>query len=452
VPIRIAPLTLLAVTGLLTGSSCTWGNDPQVQGAAGLPVVPPPGCDLDNGGLTLPPGFCATVFADDIGHARHIAVGPAGTVFVNTWNASPEMTSPAGGFVVALPDLDHDGHADRIERFGSTYHAGQVGGGTGIATYGNSLFVEDGSTIVRYVLIGDGSSPKDEPQIVVDGLPLEGDHQMHSFAIAGDGTLYVNSGSMSNSCQEVNRARESRGRKPCSELATHAGIWRYSTSKPNQTFSPHDRMATGLRNTVALAVDGASALFAVTHGRDQLSDTWPKLYTPDQNNDQPAETLERIQQGQDFGWPFCYFDATQDKYVLAPEYGGDGGKAVGECARKTQPIMTFPAHWAPESMVFQPASGWPSPFQNGVFIAFHGSWNRHGEQAGFLVVFVPIVEGQPAAPHQTFITGFAGTSPPTDPSKAQYRPVGLAFGPGNALYVADDTHGRVWRIIRTPGK
>ena len=27
-------------------------------------------CTGDNGGLTLPPGFCATIFADSIGHAR----------------------------------------------------------------------------------------------------------------------------------------------------------------------------------------------------------------------------------------------------------------------------------------------------------------------------------------------------------------------------------------------
>jgi len=114
--------------------------------------------------------------------------------------------------------------------------------------------------------------------------------------------------------------------------------------------------------------------------------------------------------------------------------------------------MTFPAHWAPEAILFQPPSGWPEPFRSGAFVSFHGSWNREPAQAGFLVAFVPIVEGQPSPPYQPFATGFAGPAMPAVPAEAQFRPVGLAFGPGNALYVTDDVHGRVWRIIRTPGR
>jgi hypothetical protein len=34
-------------------------------------------CADDNGGITLPAGFCATVFADNVGHARHLVVAPA---------------------------------------------------------------------------------------------------------------------------------------------------------------------------------------------------------------------------------------------------------------------------------------------------------------------------------------------------------------------------------------
>ena len=43
-------------------------------------------CSNDDSGLTLPVGFCATVFADGIGHARHMAVLPSGVVYVNTWS------------------------------------------------------------------------------------------------------------------------------------------------------------------------------------------------------------------------------------------------------------------------------------------------------------------------------------------------------------------------------
>jgi|GEM_PF-1158509 len=40
----------------------------------------------DDSGLQLSPGFCATVFADDIGHARHMVAGPNGVLYVNTWS------------------------------------------------------------------------------------------------------------------------------------------------------------------------------------------------------------------------------------------------------------------------------------------------------------------------------------------------------------------------------
>ena len=36
--------------------------------------------DQTNGGITLPAGFSATVFADDLGPARHIAVNANGDV------------------------------------------------------------------------------------------------------------------------------------------------------------------------------------------------------------------------------------------------------------------------------------------------------------------------------------------------------------------------------------
>src|SRR6266550_5922696 len=43
-------------------------------------------CAGDNGGITLPPGFCATVFADNVGHPRQMVVAPNGVVYVNTWS------------------------------------------------------------------------------------------------------------------------------------------------------------------------------------------------------------------------------------------------------------------------------------------------------------------------------------------------------------------------------
>ncbi len=41
-----------------------------------------PACDPDNGGITLPAGFCALVAADGLGAARHIVVAPNGDLYV----------------------------------------------------------------------------------------------------------------------------------------------------------------------------------------------------------------------------------------------------------------------------------------------------------------------------------------------------------------------------------
>ena len=43
-------------------------------------------CAGDATGITLPDGFCATIFADNIGHARQMAIAPDGTLYVNTWS------------------------------------------------------------------------------------------------------------------------------------------------------------------------------------------------------------------------------------------------------------------------------------------------------------------------------------------------------------------------------
>jgi glucose/arabinose dehydrogenase len=259
--------------------------------------------------------------------------------------------------------------------------------------------------------------------------------------------MYVNSGSITNSCQEKDRTLESPGISPCPELQLHAGIWRYEAGKTGQTFSPAERYATGTRNVVALAVNGADgALYATLHGRDHLGPHWPKLYTTEQNNELPAEIFARIDRGDDFGWPYCYYDPRQRKHVLAPEYDGDGGKAQGVCAQKKQPALSFPAHWAPNGMAFYSGSTFPAKYRGGAFVVFHGSHDRAPKQAGFLVAFVPFETAKPAGRYEEFATGFAGGSAPASPAEVPHRPMGVAVGPDGALYVSDDVKGRIWKI------
>src|ERR1700678_1059198 len=151
------------------------------------------GCPSDDSGLKLPAGFCATIFADGIGHARHLVVAPNGVVYVNTWSGDyypPGSKTPVGGFLVALQDKTGAGKADVIERFGETVQTGGAGG-TGIALYKGSVYAEINDRIVRYALTAGSIVPQGPATTVVTGLPLGGDHPMHPLAITADGSMYV---------------------------------------------------------------------------------------------------------------------------------------------------------------------------------------------------------------------------------------------------------------------
>jgi glucose/arabinose dehydrogenase/cytochrome c5 len=402
-------------------------------------------CPADSGGITVAPGFCASVFADHLGHARDMAVAPDGTVYLNTWSGVyyHNDTPPPGGFLLSLKDTKGSGRADSVVRFGPTAQDGSHGG-TGIALYDGYVYAEMNDRILRFRLPPDGAVPTEAPQTVVSGMPLTGDHPMHPFAIDARGTLYVDSGSATNSCQPENRMPEIPGNQPCTELEIRAGTWRFDAAVLDQPFTPAARFTTGLRNGEGIAFDANGRILATQHGRDELFENWPKLYTSDQGANLPAEELVRLTQGADFGWPECYFDGLQKQLMLAPEYGGDGHK-VGVCATKTPPIAFFPAHWAPNSLLIADDK-LPEPYRGGAFIAFHGSWNRAPHpQGGYNIVFQPLQDGKANGAFTVFADGFAGGF--LDPSAAKARPSGLAEGPDGAIYVSDDQGGNIWRIV-----
>jgi glucose/arabinose dehydrogenase/mono/diheme cytochrome c family protein len=414
--------------------------------AAGSPARAQTACPGDNGGITLSPGFCATVFADHLGHVRQLKVTPNGVVYANSWSGRyyHNDTPPPGGFLIALQDTKGAGQADKIERFGPDFAHGDHGG-TGIALYKNYVYAETNDRIVRYALPAQGIAPTGAAETVVSGLPLTGDHPMHPIAIDAQGNMYVDLGSATNSCQSQNRMPNIMGNKPCTELETRAGTWLYDANKLNQQFSPAQRFSTGLRNGEGLSFDSAGRIIATQHGRDQLSENFASLYNAKQGAEEPAEELVQLRRGADFGWPECYYDYDQKKLVLAPEYGGNGGKAVGVCAQKQEPIAAFPGHWAPNDMLIYEGSAFPSAYKDGAFIAFHGSWNRAPlPQAGYNVVFQPLANGKASGPFVVFADGFAGAD--KEPGRADHRPTGLAVGPDGALYIADDSGGRIWRV------
>jgi glucose/arabinose dehydrogenase len=395
-------------------------------------------CSGDNGGITLPDGFCATVFADLSGGPRHITVAPNGDVFVQLLESGSGLEKGTGkGGILALRDVNHDGRADTSVSFGSA-------GGTGIGLHGGFLYADAKSRIVRYPLNAGSLTPSGEAQTIVTGLPTGG-HGARNFTFDSSGAIYVNIGSRTNSCQVKDRQKGSPGHDPCTELQTRAGIWKFDANKRGQRPSDATRFATGIRNAMGLTVSPVDGkLYATQHGRDQLFQSWPKYFNAEQSAENPAEELVQVNQGDDFGWPYCFYSFESNRLVLAPEYGGDG-KKVGRCAGKKEPVAVFPGHWAPESAIFYTGTQFPERYRGGVFIAFHGSWNRAPEpQAGFRVVFVPMKNGAPGSEYETFADGFAG--PDKSRSGAEYRPMGLAQGPRGAHYITDDKGGRIWKV------
>jgi len=455
--------TITFVNASLLGAllvGCSGGGDssakrPDTVGTAATATATPAPCTTGTAELTLPAGFCATVFADSIMQGRHVAVASNGDVYVTIEGTQPstekqisggDKNAPAPASFVAMRDTNRDGRADVIKRIGSL-------GNTGVALANGYLYVDEGKQIVRYQRSDTALAPEGARQVVLSGIPLDGGHRARNIAIGGDGALYLNVGSKTNSCQQKDRANESPGVDPCTELLTRAGLWKYDANKSGQAFSKNERFATGIRNGMGIAIAGDGKVYATQHGRDQLWQNWPKVF-PDSvySAENPAEELMQPNQGDDFGWPYCFYAVDQKKLVDAPEYGGDG-KKTDRCTSKKAPVAVFPGHWAPMSLLFYSGSAFPERYRNGAFIAFHGSWNRAPEpQAGYRVVFQPMTNGAASGDFETFADGFAQqTGLQLQPGTAKHRPTGLAQGPDGALFVTDDMGGRIYKITYGSG-
>jgi glucose/arabinose dehydrogenase len=435
----------LAPSSVVLSLSLITACEPAANGAeATTPMMTPApqsaeACAPDNGGITLPEGFCAIVFADSLGRARHLEVASNGDVLVALRNVRNRDRSVTPGGVVVLRDSDGDGVADMEERWGVT-------GGNEVLLDGETLYFAPDDAVLRYTLPAGSMTPSAGPDTVVSGLPADRNHTAKSLAVDDAGNIYVNIGAPSNACQETPRSQESPGLDPCPQLDDRGGVWRFSGAAMHQAQTDGMRFATGLRNVVALRQNPTTGtLFGVVHGRDSLAELWPELFTTDQRVEKPSEEFVTLREGNDYGWPYCFHDPETNAKVLAPEYGGDGAE-VGRCADMEMPLVGFPAHWAPNDLEFYTGTQFPVEFRGGAFIAFHGSWNRApAPQAGYNLVFVPMAGDQVIGDWQVFADGFAGEN--VSPRDAAHRPVGVALGPDGSLYVSDSQSGRIWKII-----
>ena len=402
-------------------------------------------------GLVLPPGFHAMVVNDGLGtHARHLAVRANGDVYVSTLNfasfAHPE--TPHTGIIALRPGKD--GKLAAVDHFGG------IDNGTGIAFYKDALYAASPTAIWRYSFAGKELMPSAAPERIVDGMPTGGSPS-HGIAFDGKGHMFLSVAGVSNNCVDEEASKSSPhpiGLKPCPELATRAGIWRFDAQKHEQKFpADGEQLATGIRDMEALEWSrDRNGLDAPMQARNAVARALDNTLPASTHDDLGAEEMHRVDKGTDFGWPYTYYDYTKKMRMNAPEYGGDGKTQAD--AKYSDPVAAFPAHASPLEIAFYDGKQFPKTYRGGVFVALHGGLGADlpGGRHGYEVKFVPFDKSGKAGEPQDFIEGFAGPDPSfKNAGKAMYRPMGLAVAPDGSLYVLDGSKGRVWRI-RYDGK
>jgi glucose/arabinose dehydrogenase len=335
--------------------------------------------------ISLPEGFAIGVYAEDVPGARFMAVSPEGVL---------HATLIRDGRVVALPDEDRDGRADRAVTVAEGLRQPH-----GIAFHEGFLYVGETHQVVRFPL-DKGHVSVGPREVVVPGLPVEGGgHFTRTVVFGPEGALYISIGSSCNVCREDDPRRAAVLRVPP------------EGGKP-------EVFAKGLRNSVGLAFHPVTGvLFGTENGRDWLGDDFP----PDEIN--------VIRQGRHYGWPACHGDRVPD-----PEFGDEAF-----CRETEPPAVNLQAHSAPLGLAFYTGTMFPETYRGRLFAAYHGSWNR-SVPTGYKVVSIPFRDGMPAGEPEDFATGWLRRG------DVQGRPVAVLVGADGALMVSDDKSGRIYRI------
>ncbi len=343
--------------------------------------------------LKVPQGFHVSVFAEVDG-PRMMVFSPGGVLLVS---------ESGEGKVVALPDSHHTGKAERTVTLLQGLNEPH-----GLAFYQGKLYVAENDKVSRYDW-DEANLKASNPRKIVD-LPDGGGHSTRTVLFHG-GKMHVSVGSSCNACVEKDPRR--------------AAVLELNPDGTGQRI-----FAKGLRNAVGLAINPKTDTVWVTvNGRDWLGDNLP-----------PETIYDLGKDGGDAGWPYCYGDRVPDPNFTKP--------GTDRCKDVLEPKVQIQAHSAPLGLAFYDGQQFPSEYQNNIFVALHGSWNRK-VPTGYKVVRVKLDEkGQPIGSAQDFITGWLA---PDETKKGRWmgRPVGIVFSGDGTMYVSDDSGGRIYHIAYT---
>ena len=344
--------------------------------------------------ITVPEGFTVQIFAEGLNGPRFMAVGPDGVLYV---------ADRGNGRIVALPDANEDGQADEIHVFAEGLNAPHS-----LVYHEEDWYITVPEGVIR-LSDTDGDGVADAQTTLIDNYVPTGQHSSRTVEFLPDGRLLISAGSTCNVCEEDDPRR--------------AAITSYDTPVGQDSLTGEQIYASGLRNAVGLALHPETGeLWVTNNGRDLLGD------------DSPPETVYLIEEGGDYGWPYCHSGT-----VVDPEFGFEGA-----CDAVGQPVVSMQAHSAPLGLTFYTGDAFPTEYQGDLFVAFHGSWNR-SVPTGYKVVRVPLEGNRPIGPVEDFATGWLNSDNSSDG-----RPVDVTVGSDGALYVSDDRGGFIYRIYAEP--
>jgi glucose/arabinose dehydrogenase len=274
----------------------------------------------------------------------------------------------------------------------------------GVAFKDGSLYVFAIDKVLKFDNVARGGDVKPQDLTAKFDLPPEQHHNWKYVAFGPDGKLYVPFGAPCNICE------------PPKE---YAQIRRY-----NADGSGKEVIATGVRNSVGFDWHPKTKeMYFTDHGRDWMGD------------DGPQDELNKLAKpGANYGFPYCHANGVADKEFPKKE----GCKGV------TRPVALMGPHAAAMGVKFYSGKMFPAEYQNTMFIARKGSWNRT-QPAGFDVVNVRVGEDGKASV-RPFLTGFQEGG---EGYKFWGRPAYVAQMPDGALLVSDEQVGAIYRISYT---